>query len=69
MHKKFEINRTNVKGGYKWGRKVVTHNSKSDLPLAGCIWDLSDIATKYQGVEINVRSGAIECHLKLGTSM
>ena len=35
MHK-FEINRTNVKGGCESGRKVVTHNSKSDLPL-GCI--------------------------------
>ena len=34
MHNKFEINRTKIKGGCKWGRKVVTHNSKSDLPLA-----------------------------------
>ena len=33
MHKKFELNRTKIKGGYKSGRKVVTHNSKSDLPL------------------------------------
>ena len=33
MHKKFEINRTKVKGGCQSGRKVVTHNSKSDLPL------------------------------------
>ena len=29
MYKKFEINWTKIKG-----RKVVTHNSKSDLPLA-----------------------------------
>ena len=28
MHKKFEINRTKIKG-----RKVITHNFKSDLPL------------------------------------
>ena len=28
MHKKFEINRTKIKG-----RKVVPHDSKSDLPL------------------------------------
>ena len=32
MHKKFEINWTNIKGGCQLGRKVVTHNSKSDLP-------------------------------------
>ena len=34
MHKKFVINRTKIKGGCQSGRKVVTHNSKSDLPLA-----------------------------------
>ena len=33
MHKKFEINRTKIKGGYQSGRKVAAHNSKSDLPL------------------------------------
>ena len=33
MHKKFEINRTKIKGGFQSRRKVVTHNSKSDLPL------------------------------------
>ena len=33
MQKKFKINRTKIKGGCKLGRKVVTHNSKSDLPL------------------------------------
>ena len=33
MHKKFEINRTKIKGGCQSRRKVVTHNSKSDLPL------------------------------------
>ena len=33
MHKKYEINRTKIKGGCQSGRKVVTHNSKSDLPL------------------------------------
>ena len=33
MHKKFEINRTEIDGGCQSGRKVVTHNSKSDLPL------------------------------------
>ena len=34
MHKKFEINWTQIKGSCQSGRKVVTHNSKSDLPLA-----------------------------------
>ena len=34
MHKKFVINRTKIKGVCKSGRKVVTHNSKSDLPLS-----------------------------------
>ena len=33
MHKKFEINETKIKGGCQSGRKLVTHNSKSDLPL------------------------------------
>ena len=33
MHKKFEINRKKIKGGCQSGRKVVTHNSKRDLPL------------------------------------
>ena len=33
MHKKFQINRTNIKGGCQSGRQVVTHNFKSDLPL------------------------------------
>ena len=33
MHKKFEINQTKIKGGCQSGRKVVTHNSMSDLPL------------------------------------
>ena len=34
MKKKFEINHTKIKGGCQSGRKVVTHNSKSDLPLS-----------------------------------
>ena len=33
MHKKFEINQTKIKGGCQLGRKVVPHNSKSNLPL------------------------------------
>ena len=33
MHKKFEIHMTKIKSGCQSGRKVVTHNSMSDLPL------------------------------------
>ena len=33
MDKNFEINRTKIEGGCQLGRKVVTHNSKSVLPL------------------------------------
>ena len=33
MNKKFEINRTKIKGGCQSGRKVVPYDSKSDLPL------------------------------------
>ena len=33
MHKKFEIIQIKIKGGCQPGRKVVTHKSKSDLPL------------------------------------
>ena len=33
MHNKFEINQTYIKGGCQSGRKVVSHNTKSDLPL------------------------------------
>ena len=33
MHRKFEINRTKIKGGCLLGVQVVTQDSKSDLPL------------------------------------
>ena len=33
MHKKFEINQTKIKGCCQSGRKMVTPDSKSDLPL------------------------------------
>ena len=34
MHKKFEINPTKIKGSCQSGRKMITHNFKSNLPLA-----------------------------------
>ena len=33
MHNKFDISWAKIKGGCQSGRKVVTHNAKSDLPL------------------------------------
>ena len=33
MRRKFEINPSKIKGGCQSGTKVVTHDSKSDLPL------------------------------------
>ena len=39
-HEKFEINQTKIKGSCQSGRKVVTHDSKSDLPLAAQDIDL-----------------------------
>ena len=33
MHKKFEINRTMIKGDRQSGKKVAPHDSKSDLLL------------------------------------
>ena len=34
MQKKFEANRTKIKGGCQSVKEIVTHDSKSDLPLA-----------------------------------
>ena len=33
MHKKFDINQTKIKGDCQSWTHVVTHDSKSDLPL------------------------------------
>ena len=33
MQKKFKLNRAKIKDGCQSGRKVVAHDSKSDLPL------------------------------------
>ena len=38
---KFEINRTKIKGGCQSGIKVVTHDSKSDLPLVEKVWNFA----------------------------
>ena len=52
MHKKFEINQTKIKGGCQSGRKMVTHNSKSGLPIVTVIF-LQKIVVKVK------RSGQI----------
>ena len=44
MHNKFEINRTKIKGGCQSGRKVVFHDSRSDLPLGKFFYILSNIS-------------------------
>ena len=49
MHKKFERNQTKIKIGCQSGRKVVTHNSKSDLPL---IYLLRYVATGDKTSEV-----------------
>ena len=45
-HNKFEINRTKIKGGCQTGRKVVTHNCKSDLNLVA----LAKLALKKETI-------------------
>ena len=49
MHKKFEMNRTKIiKGVCQLGRKVVPHDSKSDLPLVyGVRWGILFLECKY----------------------
>ena len=48
MYKKFEINQTQIKGGRQLGRKLVIHNSKSDLPLVEISFSKKD---KYVSVD------------------
>ena len=47
MLKKFEINRTKIKGGCRLGRKVLTHNSKNDLPQVTFENGKEEIHIKY----------------------
>ena len=47
MHKKFEINRTKIKGGCQSGRNVAPHESKSDLPLVA--WSVDTIVNLHNG--------------------
>ena len=48
MHKKFEMNQTKMKGSCQLERKVVTHDSKSDLPLVLSVNDSTDADLKSE---------------------
>ena len=51
MHKKFKINWKKMKGGCQLGRKVVTHDSNSDLPLVRLICITKYFSIVYSGEE------------------
>ena len=56
MHKKFEINGTRIKGGCQSGRRVVTHNSKSDLPLGRyLVYDLLKSGMHISGLTVTLQ--------------
>ena len=52
MYKKFEINQTKIKSGCQTGRKVLTYNSKSDLPLH--IVKKSKMSEQYRNIVISI---------------
>ena len=60
MHKNFEINRTKIKGGCQSGRKVVTHNSKSDLPLTIIMRKYADLPENHMSSSHAIRAHAQE---------
>ena len=63
MHKKFEINLTKIMGGCQSGRKVVTHDSKRDLPLVlakmvlGTLWSTGK--SRYIHTYFNLHNGIV----------
>ena len=65
MHKKFEIDWTKIKGGCQSGRKVVTHNSKSDLPLSkscSCFFKLTKKSKKFSSkLHVAPNAGLLHC--------
>ena len=56
MHKKFELNWTKIKGGCQSCRKVVAHDSRSDLPL---VVGPADIKSKTQQVSLKFRGSRV----------
>ena len=66
MHKMLEINRTKIKGGSQSGRKVVTHSSKSDLPLAIktlCVYSLYRVPICFSELDQNTFLEKLYCHV------
>ena len=57
MQKKFEINRTKIKGGCQSGRKVVTHDSKSDLPLEWIELPMLQCSCDFEVNQTKIKSG------------
>ena len=61
----FEINRTKIKGSCQSGRKVVTHNSKSDLPLVvsyrSCGWWQSRASANIAAAPAAARAAIFLC--------
>ena len=68
MHKKFAINRTKIKGGCQSGRKVVTHNSKSDLPLVVRYLDNIEPNNGYLYLSSNFKTHDIAMYLRPASS-
>ena len=60
MHKKFEINRTKIKGGCQSGRKVVPHDSKSDLPLPDTVQCALQLLGSDDGSQMPAKADIIE---------
>ena len=60
MHKKFEVNRTKIKGGCQSARKAAEMKSYSKMPrvLKG--------TQNYAQVNLNFNSGNQKCLIKLG---
>ena len=52
VHNKFDINRTKIKDGCQLGRKVVTHNSKSDLPLVCSIFYKDSVNILHTSIRV-----------------
>ena len=53
MHKRFEINHTKIKGGCQLGRKVLAHDSTSDLPLVFFI-EMTKVFERFLNFWFNV---------------
>ena len=64
MHKKFEINWTNIKADCQSRRKVATHNTKSDLPLTIEIQIFENNKTNCLAADFYKKKGLLLVNLK-----